>query len=237
MDPRYKSPTTTVADHDAEHGFRDLTTLTTVLVWVLRIGAALALLSLWSSWLQLELLSTEFSPGDGAANDRREALVAGATGIVMLATIIIFGRWIVLAHRNLPALGAQSLDVRPGWAVGFFFIPILNWWKPYQAMRSLWRSSHSVHNPEIQDSTWVLPTWWALWVIWSLLGNATWRMQGGARTISGLTSLTQTELVASSLYLLVCVVASVMVSRIWDAQAQQRENPETAPRGFADAPA
>jgi Domain of unknown function (DUF4328) len=237
MDPRYKSPTTAVIDHDAEHEFRDLTTLTTVLVWMLRIGAALALLSLWSSWLQLELLSTEFSPDAGAANDRREGLVAGAAGIVMLATIIVFGRWIVLAHRNLPAMGAQHLEVRPGWAVGFFFIPILNWWKPYVAMRSLWRSSRSVHRPEIQDNTWVLPTWWGLWVSWSLLGNATWRMQGNARTITALTSLTQVELVASSLYLLVCVVASMMVSQIWNAQAQQRENPEAAPQGFADASA
>lgn len=237
MDPRYKSPTTAVVDRDAEHEFRDLSTFTTVLVWMLRIGAALAVLSLWSSWLQLDLLKTSFSPEEGTANDRREALVAGASGIVMLATLIIFGRWIVLAHRNLPALGAQHLEVRPGWAVGYFFIPILNWWKPYQAMRSLWRSSHSVNHPDIQDSTWVLPTWWAFWVIWSLHGNASWRMQARAQTIDSLTSATEFELAGSVLYLVVCLVASILVSRIWQAQARQRENPEEAPRGFADTPA
>lgn len=237
MDPRYKSPTTAIADHDAEHAFRDLTTFTTLVVWMPRIGAGLAVLSLWSSWLQLELLSTPFSPEQGTANDRREALVAGASGIVMLATIIVFGRWIVLAHRNLPALGAQHLEFRPGWAVGYFFIPILNWWKPYQAMRSLWRNSHSVRHPDAQDTTWILPTWWALWVIWSLHGNVSWRMQSRAQTIDDFTAVTQFEVAGSILYLIVCLIASLLVARIWQAQAQQRDNPEEAPHGFADLPA
>jgi hypothetical protein len=237
MDPRYKSPTTEVADFESEHEFRDLTTFTTVLVWLLRIGAALALLRLWSSWLQLELLSSAFSQEEGAANDRRALMIGGAIGVVMIVTIVVFGRWIVLAHRNLPALGAQRLEVRPGWAVGFFFIPILNWWKPYQAMRSLWRSSRNVHQPELEESTWVLRTWWTCWVIWSLLGNATLRSGGSSQSITGLRGLTQLEIVENSLYLTICIVASIMVGRIWRAQVLQHATPVEAPRGFADAPA
>jgi hypothetical protein len=237
MDPRYKSPDTEVIDQE-EHEFRDLTTFTTALVWMLRIGAGLALLSFWSSWLQLDLLSGEFTPEEGAANDQREAMIGGAFGIFLLATFCTFGRWIVLAHRNLPALGAQHLDVRPGWAVGFFFIPVLNLWKPYQAMRSLWRSSHSVHRPESQESTWVLPTWWTVWLISSSLGNATWRMQlRSGNTIRELTQLTQVQFVEAGVDVLLWIVASILVSRVWQAQARQRENPEDAPRGFADTTA
>lgn len=239
MDPRYKSPTAAVidADSDAEFEFRDLTTLTGVLAWMLRIGAVLAVVGIWSSWLQLELLSDSFSPDAGAANDRREGLVAGAFGLVMLATLIVFGRWILLAHRNLPAMGAQFLEVRPGWAVGYFFIPILNWWKPYQAMRSLWRSSHSVHRPELQDSTWVLPTWWTLWIVYSLISNSTFRLQSRAQTLDFYVGLTRAQIGEYAIYAVLCIVASLVVTRIWRAQEEQRENPEEAPRGFADAPA
>jgi hypothetical protein len=237
MDPRYKSPTTAVADHGADDEFRDLTTLTAVVVWLLRIGAALAVLSLWSSWLQLDLLSRPFTRAEGAVNDHRELMVGGAVSVLMIVTIVIFGRWIVLAHRNLPALGAQHLEFRPGWAVGYFFIPVLNWWKPYQAMRSLWQSSRSVQRPELQDSPWILPAWWTLWVVWSLQGNVTWRMQSGAQTVEGLALLTRIELFGHSLYLLLCIAASLVVARIWQAQAAQRENPERyePAKGFADA--
>jgi hypothetical protein len=237
MDPRYKSPTAAVVDHEADDEFRDLGNFTNVLVWMLRIGAGLALLSLWSSWMQLELLSGTFTSAEGEINDKREAMIGGAAGIVTLVTFFIFGRWIVLAHRNLPALGAQYLEYRPGWAVGWFFIPIGNLWKPYQAMRSLWRSSRSVNQPEIQESTWVLPTWWTFWLISSTLGNATFRMQMRAKTVDEFTTLTQISLVSCAIDFVLCLVASVLVSRIWQAQARQRENPEPAPSGFADAPA
>lgn len=238
MDPRYKSPTAVVVDKDTADGFRDLTTFSTVLVWMLRIGAVLAVLCLWSSWLQLELLSRTFTPAEGAANDQREALVAGGAGLLKLATFFVFGRWIVLAHRNLDALGAQYLEFRPGWAVGWFFIPIANIWKPYQAMRSLWRSSHSVHRPEIQDDTWVLPTWWALWLISSFLGNISWRLQRSATTAKDFTEVTQFALVEGVFDLLLCAVASILVARIWAAQDKQRANPEEfePERGFADTP-
>jgi len=119
---------------------------------------------------------------------------------------------------------------------GCFFIAILNLWKPYQAMRSLWRSSHSVNRPEYQESTWVLPSWWTLWLISSFIGNATWRMQmGGSHTLQDYQTLTQIQLVECVVDVFLCLVASIMVSRTWQAQAAQRENPEEAPKGFADA--
>ena len=238
MDPRYKSPTAEVVDVDEADGFRDLTTFSNVLVWMLRLGALLAILSIWSSWLQLDLLSRAFTSEEGAANDQRQILVIGSAGFLKLVTFFVFGRWIVLAHRNLDALGAQYLEFRPGWAVGWFFIPIANLWKPYQAMRSLWQSSHSVHRPAIQDSTWVLPTWWTLWLIASFLNNITWQLQGNAKTAPDFSTLTGFLIGRSVFDLALCLVASVLVARTWHAQDLQRANPEEFEpvKGFADSP-
>jgi hypothetical protein len=238
MDPRYKSPTAAVVDREAEDEFRDLTKITAALVWMLRIGAILGLTTVWSSWLQLDLLSGAFTPEQGAANDQREGLVGGANGLLMIATFFVFGRWIVVAHRNLPALGAQYLEFRPGWAVGWFFIPIANLWKPFQAMRSLWRSSHSAHRPDIQDSTWILPTWWTLWLISSFLGNITWRLQMSAKGTQDFITLTSYSLVEGVVHTVLCIVASILVTRTWQAQETQRANPEEfePDKGFADVP-
>ena len=92
MDPRYKSPTAAVIEFDAD-AFRDLTTFTTVLAWMLRAGAALAFLSTVLFGMQLELLSRSFSAEEGAANAQRVIAIAGATMLLRLVTFFVFGRW------------------------------------------------------------------------------------------------------------------------------------------------
>ena len=187
--------------------------------------------------MQIELLSRPYTREEGEVNDMREGGVALLTMIVMLATIITFGRWIVLSHRNLPALGARHIDFTPGWAVGWFFIPIANWFKPYQAMRSLWQHSRNVHKPEIEDSTWVLPTWWTLWLISSFLGNIAMRVTLRADTNDELLVSSRLDVANCAVDIALYAVAAVLVTRIWQSQKTQRDNPAAAlPSGFADIP-
>jgi len=238
MDPRYKSPTAAVIDPGAADDFRDLSTFTTALTWMLRAGAALAVVGLWSSASQLEMLSREFTQTEGAANAQRVVAVAGGTVLLRVVTFFVFGRWIVLAHRNLDALGAHYLEYRPGWAVGWFFIPIANLWKPFQAMRSLWRNSHSVHRADIQQDTWVLPAWWTLWLIFLVMGNISQSVSRNAQGIDDYRAITLAALAGGVVDVLLCAVASILVTRTWRAQDAQRESPERyePPRGFADTP-
>ena len=156
MDPRYKSPSGNV-ERDEESDFRDLGRHTRILQWMLRIGAAMLVVTAISSLMQITLLSRDYTQEEAVSNFQREALVAIAQLFLFIAIAIVFGRWIVRAHRNLVPLGATYLEYRPGWAVGFFFIPILNLWKPYQAMKALWQNSHSVVKPDLQDITWLMP--------------------------------------------------------------------------------
>lgn len=235
MDPRYKSPTVPVDGNDRE-SFRSLDTLTTTLVWMLRAGPLVAVLSLVSSWMQLELLSHPYTQEQGLENDQREGAIGGFSFLLMLATVVVFGRWIVLAHRNLPALGARHLEFTPGWAVGWFFVPIANFWKPYQAMRSLWQNSRDAARPDIQDTTWVLPVWWGLWIISLVLGNIVLRTSFRATTIEQLVVTTQVTLLNCVVDVILNIVAAVLVGRIWQFQLAQRTHPSAyAPApGFAD---
>jgi hypothetical protein len=208
-----------------------------VLKWLLRIGALFWLLSVLSSALQLQLLSQSFTREQGNANDMREVAVGGLNVLFMLVTIVIFGRWIVLAHRNLPALGARYLEITPGWAVGWFFVPFVNLWFPYKAMRFLWRASHSAHKPELQDSTWVLPVWWTLWICFLYFPMVVSAAQRRAYDVEGLINLTQVQMANRVLDAALWLVASILVARIWEAQSKQHERPgefDPAP-GFADA--
>ena len=234
MDPHYQVPAANL-DRDEDSSFRDLGRFTSTLQWMLRAGALLAAVSLLSSWMQLDLLLRSFTEEEGAANDQREAFVSGVAFLLLIATFIVFGRWIVLAHRNLTGLGARYVEFTPGWAVGWFFIPVASLWKPYQAMRMLWRYSCSVNRPEIQETHVVLPVWWTLWIISLCLGNILLRMTLQAKTLEELTLLTRFNIANSVVDLVQYSVAVILIGRIWQAQLAQRENPEVAPTGFADA--
>jgi Domain of unknown function (DUF4328) len=236
MDPRYKS-TTANLDTDESFTFQDLGWLTTTVKWLLWVGAVLALMDLVSSWMQLDLLSRTFTEAEGRANDMREGAIAGLALLVTLATLVAFGRWIVLAHRNLPALGAQSLEFRPGWAVGWYFIPIANLWKPYQAMKALWQYSQHAKNPDLSASTWILPTWWTFWLISNVLGNIIIRTSLGSQpTISQLIATTELGMANGVVDVILNIVAAILIGRIMGAQRRQHENPQefAAAAGFAD---
>ncbi len=110
-------------------------------------------------------------------NDNRQAVVGLLQLTVAIVAAILFLVWIYRAHRNLPALGASGLKYSPKWAVGGWFIPIMNFWRPYQVTAEIWKAS----DPEVRDrdgQRWqtapvslLLKFWWALWIIGGIIGN------------------------------------------------------------------
>jgi hypothetical protein len=69
----------------------------------------------------------------------------GGLALVELALLILGAifvlRWLHLAYRNLTAIGAAELRFTPGWAVGWWFVPIANIVRPKQVLDDLWRAS------------------------------------------------------------------------------------------------
>ena len=71
--------------------------------------------------------------------------------------------WQHRAHRNLRAASVEGLAFTPGWAVGWWFVPVANLVKPFQSVREPWKASSADPAwPEIR--TWpVIGWWWGLW--------------------------------------------------------------------------
>ena len=53
---------------------------------------------------------------------------------------MLFCLFMPRANRNARAFGS-SMSISPGWAAGWFFVPIANLWMPYQAMKEIWQGS------------------------------------------------------------------------------------------------
>lgn len=49
--------------------------------------------------------------------------------------------WIYRAHKNLIDAGCDGLEFTAGWSIGWFFVPIANFYMPYKAMREAWHAS------------------------------------------------------------------------------------------------
>jgi len=160
---------------------------------LLIVDAALSLMALWSTWGQIdridraetefervmagleeELARLEEEPG-GAETQRSwvDAYIVpgGLIGLVQagvqLALIILFCIWIPRANRNARALGATGMRFTPGWSVGWYFIPIMNLFRPYQAMKEIWVASvPSDATPrQRRAGSPLLGWWWALWLV------------------------------------------------------------------------
>jgi hypothetical protein len=93
-------------------------------------------------------------------------------------TGIAFLMWKHRAHRNLPALGATDLEFSPRGAVGWYFCPFLNLFKPYQAMREICNASNPSYL-SIDGSAWrsrnapaVVRIWWAFFLIMNFVTRA-----------------------------------------------------------------
>src|ERR1700754_3506800 len=125
--------------------FRDSTTLTKALKILRWVSVALGLVSIVSSLFELKLLNDlqgglTLAPGEAESNDLRQQIIAIVRFPLLVTTIIVFAVWIHRANRNARALGAVGMRFSPGWAVGWFFVPIANLWKPYQAMKEIWQA-------------------------------------------------------------------------------------------------
>ena len=70
--------------------------------------------------------------------------------------------WIHRANYNARHLGSRGMRFSPGWSVGWFFIPVLNIWKPYQVLKELWKTSIDPQYWKSQKGPSILPWLWVL---------------------------------------------------------------------------
>ncbi len=114
-----------------------LTLLSVVLQFALIVSLIMQI-----AMLQSAQETGDLDPSTALSNDQRQMAITVATMVCMLANFMGLLVWMYPAQKNLPALQpTRPLEVSPGWAVVWFFVPIMNLFRPFQAMRQLWNES------------------------------------------------------------------------------------------------
>lgn len=94
------------------------------------------------------------------------SVITGTAFVICLAlTLIVNGRWIYTAARDANRANPGEDRISAGWAVGWYLVPIMNWFKPYQAMEQIWTGT--LHRPVPR---W-FGLWWGSWVALSIADN------------------------------------------------------------------
>jgi hypothetical protein len=169
--------------------YRDLHTLAT---WAWGLVAAASVGALLVLPLRISQLNTLHQYMNGQAtladvNDAtsRASSIGVVAALVSLAAIVVWLVWQHHAQSNLPGLGAMGMRYSPGWAVGWWFIPVAWWVMPFRTIRELWLAS----GPEAGAADWgthrltpLIPLWWTFWILrWGLaiISGATTRSNPG----------------------------------------------------------
>lgn len=97
--------------------------------------------------------------------------------LALIASFILVSLWTFRAMKNLHLSGAREASMSPGWAVGWYFIPFANLWKPYEGMLQIWRGSMSLAGQPAQVAGFV-GWWWATWIVSNILSNISVQMTG-----------------------------------------------------------
>lgn len=211
-------------------GFRNSDSLTRWVKYMLYAQIIVASISILSGYLEYQLLSDyqngvytsqEMAVADGEASDQRQGII----GVVYLVVFVISGflilRWIHRANYNARQLGAENMEFTPGWSIGYYFIPILTLWKPYQAMKEIWKASKNPSNWNSQSVSRLLPIWWSIWIISIILAHAIFSLSMRAEELNELINLNIITQVSNTLDILLALVLLAMVSNIHNMQASQ----------------
>jgi len=204
--------------------------------WVFWIFIALMILNIiavLSGYAQAELLNRAISGetitwAKATSNDNRQALIGFAQTALYITSAIVFLVWIHRAHRNLPSLGATDLRFTPGWAVGWFFVPIMSLFRPYQVASEICKAS----DPKVDttDGTaWksaatspIVGWWWALFLISNFVANIALRTVFIGEELSDLLASTYAYMVSDAIDVVGILITILMVRRI--GQFQEAKN-------------
>lgn len=145
-----------------------------VAIGLIALVGLTALAALWADLGRLDLANRVLDGdrvrlSEAQQVDDRTAVTSIVYVIATVLSGIAFLLWYSRAYRNTLAMGVIG-RWKPGWAVAYWFIPLMNLFRPKQVMNDIWRGSDPrMANPagtvHFRPTTPLLWAWWLAWLV------------------------------------------------------------------------
>ncbi|NEC68421.1 DUF4328 domain-containing protein [Streptomyces sp. SID9727] len=145
--------------------------------------------------------------------------------LTFMATAVVFLVWLRRVRRNAEVFDPSAHSLRPGWAIGGWFVPIGNLWLPHRVVSGVWSASAPLDGRGHRTSAprGLLNAWWAALVVDQLVSRGAGRFYADAETgdemVHGLDLLAVTD----ALDLGAAVLAILVVRRVTAMQSRRVE--------------
>ncbi len=117
--------------------------------------------------------------GSGGVGVANIDLMASVTRLASLAMYVVSGilflKWTYRIVANARLLN-PTMKATPGWAIGWYFVPIAFLWKPFGYFKEAWGVSHNPASPAMVYTPGILRWWWGLWLVSILASNISGRL-------------------------------------------------------------
>ena len=217
---------------DNKQEFKDPSNLIAWIKYFLCFQVVLAFVAIGSNLMEYQLLtdfqngvyfSQEMAVADAEANDMRQAVIAFSYLGVFIVSGILILKWIYRANQNARQFGAKDMAFSPGWSIGFYFIPIVSLWKPYQAMKEIWQASQNPSNWPVEKVSSILGIWWFFWIANSVVGQAVFRMSRRAEEISEIMNVNLVSQASEVISIPLALVTWLLIKKVSAAQLAMRD--------------
>ena len=208
---------------------RDISGLTKWVVGLLYAQILISCISIISGGMEYSLLS-DFASGvytdeakaiaAGEASDNRQLVVAYWFMAIYMVSAVLILRWFYLSKANAIAAGAADTEFTPGWTIGWYFVPFANLWKPYQAMKELWKTSHAPDGWKEQGVSSLIGWWWFIFLASGAISNAAFRATLRAEELNELMLSNVLTQISDMSGIPLAIVTLLIVKRIYAAQSK-----------------
>ena len=143
----------------------------------------------------------------------------GSVLVTFIIAAVTFSVWTWRVVENARTF-KPSMNATPGWAIGWYFVPVASLWKPYSYLEETWDASTGAMS---RNSSMLLRWWWAIWLgsnILGTLGNQFVKVEAEGQVGMGLTMI----LVSLFLRLGLCLLVIRIALRLAEMQREKRSN-------------
>jgi len=152
------------------------------------------------------------------ANDLRIGIVAFAYLALVLVSLVVFLVWVHRTAQNAHSF-SKKVEHSPGWCVGWFFIPIMNLFRPFQAMKQVWEASATSG-----QTSGIVNAWWTFYIISGIIAQFSMRIGARAESVEELMNSDLLDLVISPVDFVLCILTILLIRKLSVMQSQKNRS-------------